>query len=563
MSRFDRRLLASAAARRGVAAVALFGVLQVGAVIAAAALLAAIITGVFQQHQPLGALRLQLALFGVAVLARAALIFLAEGAGHRVATGLISGLRMRSLRALMLAGPLSLARHRTGELTTLLGSGIDRLDAYFARFVPQTIVAVVLPMAAIIYVGTVDWISAIILLATVPLIPLFMVLIGWMAERSTRQRWETFQLLGGHFLDVLQGLPTLRLFGRGPAQTERIRAMSRALRTTTMATLRIAFLSSFALELLASLGVALLAVTIAVRLIGGSLDLRSGLTVLILAPEVYLPLRLLAGSFHGSMEGLEAARRLFAIVDGLDGADARVGAQPPVAATTAPAIDLAAVTFAHAERAPLLEAYDLHINAGERVLVRGASGAGKTTLLSLMLGLLRPSSGRVLVDGRDVTTISADERGALFGWLPQRPHLFSGTIADNVRLGRPDASDEDVRHMLQRVGATFVHDLPGGIAAPVAERGATLSGGQRQRLALARTLLRLSPIVLLDEPLAHLDAASRAAVSAAIEETTRGRTVIVAAHAADLFPWVDRVITLGQPPEPSAAASAEPAGALA
>ena len=542
MKRFDRRLLAGRTARRGIAAVACLGALQVVAIIAAAALLARIISGVFAEHLSPGALRGPLVLFGVAVAGRAGLIWLSEGFGHYVAAGLIVELRERCLRTLLRLGPSRLAEHRTGELATLLGSGLDRLDAYFARFVPQTIVAVVLPLTAMVFVATVDWVSAIILLVTVPLIPLFMVIIGWVAQRRTARRWDAFQQLGGHFLDVLQGLPTLRIFGRGAAQVERIRTMSRALRRITMGTLRIAFLSSFALELFASLGVALLAVTVAMRLVNGTIDLRSGLTVLILAPEVYLPLRTLAGSFHGSLEGMEAAARLLDLSEAAEVSRLAVAfdALPP-----APAIEVRHVSFAHTARVPVVRDLNCRVGPGERLVVCGPSGAGKSTLLALLLGLSTPDAGSVLIGEAGAAELSDAARTQVFTWLPQRVHLFSGSIADNVRLGAPDASDTDVERALREVGASFVATLPNGIDALVGERGATLSGGQRQRIALARTLLRTCPIVLLDEPVAHLDAASRAAVAAAIGVATRGRSVVIAAHTPELFPWADRAIDLG------------------
>jgi len=551
VTRLDRGLLAHPVAGRGLVAVALCSVLQSFAIVAAAALLAHMISAVFQHHASLQAVQVPLIVFGLCVLMRAVVIWLAEGIGHRTAAVLVSEMRSRSLRRLVMRGPIALAGERSGELASLLTSGLDALDPYFSRFLPQLVAAVVIPLAAIGYVASVDWVSAVILLVTVPLIPAFMVVIGWTAERSTRRRWRTFQVLGGHFLDVLQGLPTLRLYGRGPAQAERIRDMSRRLRRATMETLRIAFLSSFALELLASLGTALLAATIAIRLVDGNLDLRSGLTVLILAPEVYLPLRALGSAFHGSMDGVEAARRLDDMCAGV----AEVPASTSVPAHAVARCDVAFehVWFAHDGRAETISDLTTTIAAGDRVLVCGHSGAGKTTLLALVLGLVHASRGTVSIGGVDVASLGAEARSQLIAWLPQSPHIFSGSIADNVRLGAPGAGDAEVRRALREIDAAFVATLPGGIDSVVGDRGMTLSGGERQRIALARTLLRPAPVLLLDEPLAHLDAASRRAASAAVEERTRGRTVVVAAHSAAHFPWVDRAITLVDEPAISVA----------
>jgi thiol reductant ABC exporter CydD subunit len=537
--RFDRRLLAGPAARRGVLIAAACGAAQSLCIVAGAVALATVIAGVFQAHQPLGGVAPALLVFAGAVLLRAALIWFGEASGHTGAASAIASLRRRALSALVARGPVALGATRSGETATQLTSGLDGLDHYYARFLPQVVVALAVPVVAIAYVFSVDWVSAVILIVTLPLIPLFTALIGRVAEDSTRKRWQTFQLLGGHFLDVLQGLPTLRLFGRGRAQVARLGEISDRLRATTMATLRIAFLSSFTLELLASLGVALLAVTIAVRLVDGTLDLRSGLTVLILAPEVYLPMRNLGAAFHGSMEGVDAAGAILDSIGEISG-----HATGDVLHVDRPEVVLEHVGFAHAGRTSGLADVSAVIAAGERVVLRGPSGAGKTTLLALILGLVHPDRGTVHIDGIDVATTHPLDWHDVVAWLPQHPHLFPGTVAANVRLGRSGASDADVHAMLVSVGATFVDHLPQGVDTPVGERGLTLSGGQRQRIALARTLLRECPIVLLDEPLAHLDSAGRAMVGAVLEEATRGRTVIIAAHELDSFGWIARSIDL-------------------
>jgi ATP-binding cassette, subfamily C, bacterial CydCD len=539
VKRFDRRLVASPEARRGVLIATVCGVAQSVCIVVGAVALATVVTGAFQRHQDAAALAPALSVFAAAVVVRAALIWLGEASGHTGAAAAIAGLRMRALTVLVARGPVALAGTRSGETSASLTSGLDALDHYFARFLPQVVGAVAVPVVAIGYVFSVDWVSALILLVTLPLIPLFAALIGRAAEESTRKRWQTFQLLGGHFLDVLQGLPTLRLFGRGRAQVARLRDISDRLRSTTMATLRIAFISSFALELLASLGVALLAVTIAVRLVNGTLDLRSGLTVLILAPEIYLPMRNLGATFHSSMEGVEAAG---AVMDMIAGAADAVSV--PALSVQSLSIALEHVGFAHAGRASGLSDINVVINAGQRVVLRGRTGAGKSTVLSLILGLVHAEHGTVHVAGIDVAGTQVLAWRDAIAWLPQHPHLFRGSIADNVRLGRPDATDADVREALTITGATFVDDLPDGLNTVIGERGLTLSGGQRQRIALARTLLRGSPIVLLDEPLAHLDTHSRASVAGAIERCTRGRTVVIAAHELDNFGWTDTSIDL-------------------
>jgi thiol reductant ABC exporter CydD subunit len=541
VKRFDRRLLVGTEALRGVVIAAVCGVAQSVCIVAAAVALAIVLTGVFQHHEGLSGLVPALAVLGAAVVLRAALVWFGEASGHSGAAAAIAGLRRRALADLVARGPIAIGGTRSGETAAQVTSGLDGLDHYYARFLPQVVVAVAVPVVAIAYVFSVDWVSALILLITLPLIPVFTALIGRAAEQTTRKRWQTFQMLGGHFLDVLQGLPTLRLFGRGRAQVGRLREISDRLRTTTMATLRVAFVSSFALELLASLGVALLAVTIAVRLVDGTRDLRSGLTVLILAPEVYLPMRTFGAAFHASMEGVAAAG---VILDSAGDTARRIDVEP--IHIDSAEIVVAHVSFAHHGREAGLAGISAVIAPGERVVLRGASGAGKSTLLALVLGLVRPDEGGISIGGLDVAATRPLDWRDVIAWLPQHPHLFAGTIAANIRLALPNASDADIRAALAIVGATFVDRLTDGIETTVGERGLTLSGGQRQRIALARTLVRDCPIVLLDEPLAHLDSSSRTRVGAAIEACTRGRTVVIAAHESDDIAWADRTLELSE-----------------
>ena len=559
MSRVDPRLLRGGTARRTVAVVAICGLLQGACVIAGAILLAGIISDVFQAGAALDRVAAPLAGFAAVVALRAGLVWLAEGIGHHGAAGIISELRIDGLRRTLARGPVVLSGRRSGEAVAALTTGLDALDDYFAGFLPQLVVGATMPLIATMYVVSIDWISAAILAVTLPLIPLFMVIIGRLADHRTRRRWRTFQLLGGHFLDVVQGLPTLRVFGRGPEQVERIREVSARFRRETMATLRIAFLSALVLELLASLGVALLAVTIGVRLVGGGLGLRAGLTVLILAPEVYMPLRAMGASFHASMSGLEAARGVLDSGDAQRRPEAHQRATPGLGVMS---VNVEALTFGHHAGVPTLSGVDFRVGPGERVLLQGRSGAGKTTLLAALLGLVEPQQGRIMVAGVDLRDIDLDAWRDHVAWLPQAPRLFSGTILDNLRLGAPDAGQDVCLEMLLAVGGGFVEQLPQRLDSLVGDRGAVLSGGQRQRIALARTLLRDAPIVILDEPVAHLDRADRMAIGSALPELLGPRTAIIASHDDGIFPWADQVVIIGGEPATGRAAElAEAAGA--
>jgi len=371
------------------------------------------------------------------------------------------------------------------------------------------------------WVVPVDFTSALVMLLTLPLVPVFMVLIGRHTERRTRARARALALLGTHFLDVVRGLPTLRAFNRGGAQVTSIAEASEQYRRTTMRTLRVAFLSGAVLELAATLGIALVAVTVGVRLVDGAIGLEAGLTVLLLAPELYLPLRMLGAQYHASADGLAVAGRLLELTDGPAVADAR---EAPAAPPDGAAVLLEDVSYAYPARAgAVLDGVDLELRPGETVALVGPSGSGKSTLASLVLGLAEPTTGRVRVNGQGVA------------WVPQRATLFTGTVADNIRLGDPAAGSERVTAAAQLADAdAFIRSLPDGYETVVGDGGRTLSAGERQRIAVARAFLRDAPLVVLDEPTANLDPASAEAVADALDRLSDGRTVLLIAHRPEL-----------------------------
>ncbi|MEU6999002.1 thiol reductant ABC exporter subunit CydD [Nonomuraea sp. NPDC046570] len=481
----------------------------------------------------------------------------------RTATGVKSALRHRLLARLQELGPARLGVHRSGELVTLTGRGLDALDPYLTGYLPAMAVAGVVPVAVLIRLFTADLASAVIVLVTLPLIPIFGALVGMHTKAVTERQWRALSRLGGHFLDVVRGLPTLRAFGRAKYQATVIERVADQHRSATMRTLRVAFLSSLVLELCASLSLALVAVPIGLRLLGGSLDLTTALLVLLLAPEAYLPLRMMGTKFHASMEGVAAADAAFAVLDGPGGApEAAGGARVPAGA---PEIRLENVTVRYPDRDDAaLSGVSLVIAPGERVALVGESGGGKSTLLHLLLGFVEPSEGRVLVDGADLAGLDPAGWRAKLAFVPQRPHLFAASVTDNIRLGAPDATPDEVRRAAESAHATeFVDDLPGGFDTLVGERGANLSAGQRQRLALARAFCRpQATVLLLDEPTARLDGRSEAAVVAATAELSEGRTAIVVAHRPAMIELAERVIRVhdGRIVADSAAQDLEPAG---
>ncbi|MEV0912881.1 thiol reductant ABC exporter subunit CydD [Streptomyces sp. NPDC049967] len=551
MKPIDPRLLRHARATRlFLVAVVVLGLAGAALVIAQAMLVAEVVVGGFEDGLTGSGLRTPLLLLAAVALGRALVSWLTELAAHRAGAAVKSELRGRLLDRAAALGPEWLSGQRTGSLVTLATRGIDALDDYFARYLPQLGLAVVVPAAVLARVVTEDWISAAIIVVTLPLIPLFMILIGWATQSRMDRQWRLLSRLSGHFLDVVAGLPTLKVFGRAKAQAESIRTITSQYRLATVRTLRIAFLSSFALELLATLSVALVAVTIGMRLVHGELDLYTGLVVLILAPEAYLPLRQVGAQYHAAAEGLSAAEEIFSVLE----------TEPPAGGTreVPPSLrlELEGVTVRHAGRTePSLAGASLVVEEGETVALVGPSGVGKSTLLNVVLGFAAPDEGRVRVGGSDLADLSPERWRERIAWVPQRPHLFAGTIAENVRLALPEADDCAVTAALRDAGAyDFVAALPDGAATLLGEDGAGLSAGQRQRLALARAFLADRPLLLLDEPTASLDGETEAGIVEAVRRLAAGRTVLLVVHRPALLSVADRVVTL----EPDATAG--PAG---
>jgi ATP-binding cassette, subfamily C, bacterial CydD len=552
MRPLDPRLLRHAQAARGylVIAVAL-GVVTTCTVLAQAELLARLLADA-SRGTGLAAFSAALLVLLIVVAVRTAAAYGGEVAALRAAATVKSQLRRSLTAQLQRLGPAWLARQQAGEITTVATRGLDGLDTYFARYLPQLVLACLVPAAVLATVATADWISAVIIAVTLPLIPIFAVLIGLQTRARTQRQWRLLARLGGHFLDVVEGLPTLKVFGRAKRQEDVIKEVTDSYRSATMATLRLAFLSALVLELAAAVATALVAVEVGLRLLAGHLGYQTALVVLLLTPEAYLPLRAVGLHFHASMEGAAAAGRACDIIE---------TAPPPARVAAAGTgevapidlrcddITLDAVSLAYPGRdQPALAEVSMTIRPGDQIAVTGPSGAGKSSLLALLLRFTQPTGGRITAGGVDLARIDADDWRRQVAWVPQRPYLFAATVAENIALGQPAANRRDIERAARLAGAdAFLEALPRGYDTPLGDQALRLSAGQRQRIALARAFLRDAPLLLLDEPTAHLDPLVAGQVLAVIQTLMAGRTVILVAHRhawPGLRADANRVLTL-------------------
>jgi ATP-binding cassette subfamily C protein CydD len=479
-------------------------------------------------------------------LVRAGLTWGSQVTAQRVAGRVKNNLRERLTAHLLALGPAYTHGERSGELANTAVAGVEALDAYFSQYLPQLATAALVPLTILLFVFPLDFISGLVLLLTAPLIPIFMVLIGNLADRMTQRQWVSLSRMSAHFLDVLQGLTTLKILGRSREQTEAIARVSYRFGQTTLGVLRVAFLSALVLELVATLSTAIVAVEIGLRLLYGRLLFENALFILILAPEFYIPLRLLGTRFHAGMSGMAAAKRIFEVLDTPLPVSVSTAPDPETSLSSPFTICFTNVYYAYNDgQRPALDGVSLAITPGQKVALVGPSGAGKSTVAHLLLRFIDPDQGNITVNGAPLSKLDLSAWRSHLAWAPQNPYLFHGSVAENIRLAQPEASLEQVVQAARQAHADdFVEALPQGYDTIIGERGVRLSGGQAQRIALARAFLKDAPFLILDEATANLDPKYERQIQTALEQLLQGRTALIIAHRLSTVYNADQILVM-------------------
>ncbi len=537
----------SKAVRKPILFAAIAGITNGLGVIVQSAMLAFILQAVIIDKLPLASVITPFIVLAAAVfILRSVCVYFHQTWGFEAGAQIRTSVRQQLLARFLALGPAGIKQHQSGELAAVTLEQVDALENYFSRYLPQQMIVGVLPLIMIISVMPVNWVVGLIFLFTGPLVPIFMALVGMGAASANRSQFLAMARMSGYFLDRLQGLATLKLFGQATQELANIDKIADGFREKTMAVLRIAFLSSAILEFFSAVAVALVAVYVGLGLLGlihfgpaEHISLSEALFVLLLAPEFFMPLRQLAINYHDRAAALGATDAILAILE-QDTEVLETGYSHPGSTNL---IEFINVSKSYDKR-QVLTNINLHIAVGEKIALVGESGAGKTTLLNLLLGFESATEGRVLLNG---LMVSREYAAKAIAWVGQTPYIFHGSIKDNIALADPDASEQSIIDAAQAAGVTeFSAQMPEGLLTPIGERGYGLSGGQVQRIALARTFLKNADIVLLDEPTANLDTANKKLLLDAIDQLFIDKTLIIATHDAEVIQRMDRRIELQQ-----------------
>lgn len=458
-------------------------------------------------------------------------------------------LRDKIHRHIQKIGPVHATKKHSGSDVNTMIDGVEAIEKYYTSYIPGIAFVSILPLAYIIVTFPFDWISGLVLLVTAPIIVFFMIMIGQGAEKLNQEQWRQLSRLSSHFIDTIQGLPTLKIFNAAKREAAIIAKLADEYRERTMSVLKVAFLSSLLLEFFSSIGVAIVAVLIGFRLLDGNMEFVDGLFVLLLAPEYYLSIRNMGGNYHAKMEGIGAAEQIIEILDRGDftkNTDTNL-LKSDLNLTNNKSISIAFknLSFSYEKDRQALTNFNLKIPANKRTVLIGESGSGKSTIVNLILGFIQTNEGEILVNNKDISKISMENWRKNIAWLPQQAHLFQGTIADNIRLGKENATEHEVKEAARLAFCDeFIEKLPETYNTIIGERGAGLSGGQIQRIALARTFLKDAPLLILDEASANLDRESEKLIEKSIDMLSENRTVIIIAHKLHTIEKADQIVLI-------------------
>jgi len=528
--------------------VVLFGLLSGGLIVLQARQLSQVISVVFLDGKTLAEVMGLLWLLLIIIFARVLSTILNDVFANWMAVKIKISLRAQVMQKINRLGPAYTNTQQSGELVTTALQGIEALDAYFSQYLPQVLLAVILPLIILLVVFPLDWVSGLVFLVTAPLIPFFMALVGKTSENETKKQWKALSRLGADFLDTLQGLTTLKLLGQSKSQVKRITTVSDRYRVVTMNVLRITFLSALVLEMLATISTAVVAVEIGLRLLYGHLVFDQAFFVLLLAPEFYQPMRNLGMRYHAGMTGVTASVRIFQLLDEpepkrieiIDKEPAKPDLKQPFRLT------IENVSFAYPDSTrDSLSSIQISLESGKGYTLVGRSGAGKSTLLKLVMRFIEPSAGVIRLNGVDICIFHLTDWRSQISWVSQKPRLFNTSILENIRLDDPTVSEAAVWQALEQAQlADFVMRLPQKLGSPLGEWGARLSGGQAQRVALARAFLKDAPLLLMDEPNVHLDPDLEAMLAVSMEALMKQRTVVTIAHRFSTLLQASQIIVL-------------------
>jgi ATP-binding cassette subfamily C protein CydD len=532
-----------------LATAVLIGIISGILVIIQAYSLSSIINAVFLLSQTLSQVwRFMLLLLAI-ILLRAVMAWCSTAMANHIASITKTHVREKLLLHLFALGPAYTRSERSGELINTIVGGVEALDPYFSQYLPQVFLSVIVPVLILITVFLVDAPSAIFLLIMAPVLPFMLAIAGMMAGAETRKRWRAMSLMNAHFLDVLQGLTTLKILGRSQEEVVYVRSISDRFRQATMATLRLAFFSSFILEEGATIGTAVIAVEIGMRLLASAMAFQPALFVLLLAPEFFQPLRLLGTRYHAGRNGIDAIQRISAILE----TPAQHALTPATPTSLIPSLSIPGdirfvdVNYAYDSQRPALQSVSFQIPLGQKVALVGPSGAGKSTIAHLLLRFIDADSGTIYVGDKKLAEIPPQQWRKLVAWVPQHPYLFNASVAENIRLAFPQATIKEIEEAAQRSHAhEFICALPQGYDTIIGEQGSRLSGGEAQRISLARAFLKNAPLLILDEATSNLDPQYEAQILDALARLQQGRTVLIIAHRLSTIIDADQIIVVNK-----------------